>query len=199
MTVCVAYSNPSQAWLGCDAIALSGDTVLSLVEKKLFNISGTNIHYVFCGDLGMRPVMHEVLKDAVARLRNGSDDLINPTHLSRDFRAAFRAEGWEGESSGSSTCPSWPAGMLITDGYTLWDLDSIMCVDAVEESRFAAIGVGADYALGAWSALKDSDANLSVEGYLTTTINAACTLSSLCGGRITVSPVVPEGRWLGEY
>jgi len=173
MTVIVAVTDPrlGRVFLGSDTLCESGDTKLHLDRSKW--AIGRHWAIGLAGHLRYNLLADEVVKDLGPEM--------TAMGVANRLRDAVRADGAiQHDDKGQ------PAGHdlsgLITDGRAIWNMDCSYAPLPAE--RFAARGIGREFATGAmWAACKD-DPECGAQKLLMLGVGAAIENCRGCGGQI---------------
>lgn len=187
MTVLACAVGADGTWLGADGHSQAGDLVVATATKK-WNVSPDGL-WAFAG--AGEATFDSVLLDgggadlwpgageqaafdgraALARSMREKLSAVDGFQLVRHAESVFGDYGWE--------------ALIATDGY-VWRLCSdLRSFDKPLEGVYWASGSGADYAIGAMSALVARNVT-SAEELVCAGVAAACRMCTTCGGEIVV-------------
>lgn len=181
MTVIVGFVKDRAVWMGGDSQGSNGWDKMHRVDKKVFERHG--IVYGFTSSYRMG----QILQYHSTKVTIDKEDVFGSvvTKLVPMWKKILIEHGFAKTENGAVTSGVFMVGI----GDRLFTIDSDMQV-AESHDRYAAVGCGAQYALGAMHIQTmygvDGDHNITPHEYVRNAIEAAIKFSNGCGGTIDV-------------
>lgn len=181
MTIIAAAIGADGTWIGADGLSVAGNIVCSEASQKI-NVSPCGgLAFAAAGEVTYDGVLLQS-KDSIWPRKLAGDALL--LDLASKMRTILSASS-EFELVRDEDCAFGDyrfSPVVACDGH-VWRLNSnLRTFDGPFEGRYQAAGAGADFALGAMSALvatgEESGERLVREG-----VASACRLSRDCGGQ----------------
>lgn len=178
MTVlCALYdAEADELWLGCNDRATIGDTPAPAAASKWLMFGDWVVG--LSGDEGVYEQYLQVAGDGFPM------ETSNILDIFKFLRKTYDDFGL-GQQKGNDTANSYGVdGIIAHKSGRIWDFDSTLALSEVPAGRLWACGSGADYALGADFALRDS--GRSAKERVAYSVSAAIALDISCPGEASV-------------